>query len=635
MDAELAALASAGSTALVQAMATDAWAAMRDRIVRLYGRAREEEADQLDETRAELLAGDPEERIEAEDEAHAQLTRLLRENPKAAAELRSIVAEFAPLADGSPQVCNTVSGGVTDGVVLQSGRIDSLTVNAAPGTAQDHIDFRDGTFNGPAIGVQHNHYGAVSPTAQSAAADWPRITRLRRLAMGVHPTRRLAGEPTVPPYVTRDCDAELSGLVRSALLNGGLVVVTGQPLSGKTRTAWAALRRAVRDDARVHVAPRGTDLRDLPAQLRGRDREGTYVVWLDDLADHLGEHGLTAGLLAQLVHERILVVATMNDGDYDTHRFGGGPTSRVLGGAGTVQLSHDWSETELTRLALFDDPRLADAREWRGESGITQFLVLGPELWDKWRRARQGNPLGHLVVRAAVDLARCGITADIPQVLLRGTCAKYGELDLTDEDFDWALAWAAEPRNGVTGLLVRGEQPDTWRAYGSLVADAVRWPETEPVPDMVWGEAVAGARTHGLDTDTVVASFRAVMLPRADGRDLTAMYGLGALAHREGDVVEAESWHRKAADLGDLRSCNALGQILANRGAKAEAIHYLEIAAEAGMEDAYVTLGKLHRDRARHWLTKGAEAGHMEAVTYLNTLRAGTDVLEEETGQTE
>ncbi|MFE0131743.1 tetratricopeptide repeat protein [Streptomyces sp. NPDC059037] len=627
MEPELEELAASAAEALMAASRTDKWAEVSARVAHHLGDAGLSEGW--------LSARGPDPAAVRARKWQGRLARLLVSNPSSVTELRSIVAEFAPLADGGPQVRNTVSGGVTDGTVIQSGRIDSLTVNAAPGTAQDHIDFRDGTFNGPAIGVQHNHYGAPSPTARATAADWPPIGRLRRLDLGVHPTRRLDGESSVPPYVMRDCDGELNRLVKSALRGGGLVVVTGEPLSGKTRTAWAVLRRNVRSDVRMYVAQAGTELRDLPAQLRGRDPEGGCLVWLDDLAGHLGEHGLTAGLLAQLTQEKVLVVATMNDDDYDTHRFGGGPNSRALSGAGTVQLSCRWSVAELARLAAFEDPRLVDAREWRGGSGITQFLALGPELWDEWRRARRRHPLGHLVVRAAVDLARCGITSDVPEVLLRETCAGYGEVDLAGEDFEAALAWAAATRHGVTGLLVRGGQPGTWRAYGSLVADAVRSPEAEPVPDQVWGTAVAGARTHRLDVETAVAAFRAVMVPRADDGDLIAMNGLAALAHWDGDVSEAESWYRKAAALGDPRAGHGLGQILADRGAKAEAIHYLEIAAEAGMEDAYVTLGKLHRDRARHWLTKGAEAGDMDAVTYLKSLRAGTDVLEEETGQTE
>lgn len=78
MDAELL---SAVSAALTAATGTDAWAAMRDRIARLYGRSEEAEADQLDETRAELLSGDPEQKLDAEEEWRAQLTRLLRKEP--------------------------------------------------------------------------------------------------------------------------------------------------------------------------------------------------------------------------------------------------------------------------------------------------------------------------------------------------------------------------------------------------------------------------------------------------------------------------------------------------------------------------------------------------------------------------
>ncbi len=50
---------------------------------------------------------------------------------------------------------------------------------------------------------------------------------------------------------------------------GGLVVVTGAPLSGKTRTLWAGLFTNLSGTTRVFAPPPGTDLRGLPALMRG------------------------------------------------------------------------------------------------------------------------------------------------------------------------------------------------------------------------------------------------------------------------------------------------------------------------------------------------------------------------------
>ncbi|MER7573338.1 hypothetical protein [Streptomyces sp. NPDC126514] len=81
--------------------------------------------------------------------------------------------------------------------------------------------------------------------------------------------------PELPSYVPRDRDAELDRLVAWGLREGGLVVVTGEPLSGKSMTAWAALRRNADAGARLFNAHPGTDLRELAAALRGRDPAGT------------------------------------------------------------------------------------------------------------------------------------------------------------------------------------------------------------------------------------------------------------------------------------------------------------------------------------------------------------------------
>ncbi|MFI6037632.1 hypothetical protein ACIBBD_26340 [Streptomyces sp. NPDC051315] len=109
------------------------------------------------------------------------------------------------------------------------------------GPAGDHIDLSRGTFHAPVIGAQYT-YGSV-PTPVAPADTWPRLRAVRRLSLGIRPVRRLGDESPLPPYVRRDADAALDRIVGERLGAGGLVVVTGEPLSGKSRTAWAALRR--------------------------------------------------------------------------------------------------------------------------------------------------------------------------------------------------------------------------------------------------------------------------------------------------------------------------------------------------------------------------------------------------------
>ncbi|MFJ8586008.1 hypothetical protein ACIRD2_15285 [Streptomyces sp. NPDC093595] len=440
-------------------------------------------------------------------------------------------------------------------------------------------DVTGGVFLGPV--VQTGTLGAVhfGPPAPPDPAVW-------MPAPGTDPVV-LGARPGGGPYVRRDRDAELAEI-------DGFVLVTGEPLSGRTTTAWAAMARAL-PGHRVCVPPPGTDLRALAPH-----GGGPWVLWLDDLEGHLHERGLDTGLLARLTGAGVPVLATMSDEAYDRHRFGSSPHARVLSRARTVELSLDWSDDELARLAEPREPRYEEALLWRGATGVTQYLGLGPELWAEWQRARRpaNHPRGHLLVRAAVDLALCGTMAPLPEELLRATHGLYGA-DASGESFEDALAWAARPRLGITGLLVR--EGGGWRPYGSLLADALRSDAVPPTPDAVWDAALA----HEPEAVTTVA--RIHYRSAAEAGDPDAMFRLARLG---GD----ETWLRRAADAGHTGACGELGGLLAGRGEGRAAEPYLETAAEAGDARAATLLAKLLQDRARHWLTTAARAGDPEAA---------------------
>ncbi|MFE2639565.1 hypothetical protein ACFXKF_33185 [Streptomyces scopuliridis] len=133
MDAELAALATAGATALVQQMVTDGWGNVRDRAVALFSRGRDEGAVQaeLEESRADLVAAREAEDEDAADDVRAswraRLRRALRDDPTAAAELRAILNELNQ-SPSPGSVHNTISGGVQHGTVIQAHTVGDLTI---------------------------------------------------------------------------------------------------------------------------------------------------------------------------------------------------------------------------------------------------------------------------------------------------------------------------------------------------------------------------------------------------------------------------------------------------------------------------------------------------------------------------
>ncbi|MFI1225782.1 MULTISPECIES: tetratricopeptide repeat protein [unclassified Streptomyces] len=495
-----------------------------------------------------------------------------------------------------PETDNSVSGGAFHAPVVQTGSVTG--------------------------GV--HHYYAPAHSSLPPVPEWPRLDTADPIALGVRRTRCLPGESPLPPYAERDCDAELDDQVGEAARSGGLVVVTGAPLSGKSRTVWSALMRHLPKTARILAPQPGTDLRGLPAVLRGRGEE-SCVLWLDDLAGHLGEHGLTPTVLAELVRLRVPVLATMDDEAYDARRFGTSARAGVLSGAEPVELQRVWSEGELAGLAApGGEPRLRAAAVWRGEHTVPEYLAVGPELMEEWRRARRPNahPRGHLLVRAAIDLARCGVSRVSGQAL-RKAQDLYPEASAAAgaESFEDALAWAAEVRHGVSGLLtpVPGERPAAWAVFGSLVADAEARPDSPPVPTVLWRFAFVVAPDKA-ERWTVRWRAHEALVPLADS-DPEVPVVLGYINAVMGDIETALHWYRKAADAGHAESAATIGELLAARNDVAESIPYLEAAAEAGIVRAQYQLGMVLAARSQSWLTRAAEAGHPAAVRALPAAR--------------
>ncbi|WP_406143864.1 sel1 repeat family protein [Streptomyces anulatus] len=557
-----------------------------------------------------------------------ELLELLREtrrtSPHAYEELKAIADAFGqdereraaprlrPHAPVPPATVNRngVSGGVFEGPMVQAG-----------------------TLNG---GV-YTYYGQPQHTGLPPVTDWPLLNAADPITAGVRRTRQIGDESPLPRYVARDGDAVLEARVREAAASGGLVLVTGEPLAGKSRTAWSAMVTTLPGTTRVFAPSSGTDLRGLPALLRDRGRE-QCVLWLDELEGHLGERGLTPALLAELVQRRVPVIATMSDEAYEAHRFGGQARTRVLVGVEPLELSAGWTEAEMGRLEEADeDNRLGDAHLWCEGTRIAAHLAVAPELWDEWWRARRINahPHGHLLVRVAMDLAMCGTDdTPIPATVLRELCTLYEEeaARAAGESFEDALTWAAGVRLGVTGMLVPGSEPDTWRAFSTLYREAVSRPEPRPAPLGLWIRALDAVGGNQRLQRFVVETAQEELSPTADGRPEVGLV-LGRLYEAIGQGENAEGWFRHSADAGGVEAAGIVGQALADRGNAVEAIPYLERAAEAGAVDIGARLAAVLAGRAVFWLEKLAESGSPEADRYARRLREAigpqTDTVKE------
>ncbi|GGX01242.1 tetratricopeptide repeat protein [Streptomyces noursei] len=597
MDEELVERA---ASALAHAAGTEAWSDIWGRLADRYRRVQNDDATLLPAMPDEGDADEP----ELLPTWQMFLRELLEHDPGAAAELHSLADELPapapaepPTSAGSPTVRNVVSGGTTLGPVIQANAISGITIT-------------------------HSGFPGALPDPES----WPTAEDLDPITFGVRPTHRVRPHPPLPPYVLRDRDHDLDTALGQAREGGGLVLLLGEPFTGKSRTALEAMARGPAG-RRVFAPPRGTDLRGLPVLLQGRPER--YLIWLDDLDEHLGEGGLEPRLLAQLAALKAVVVATMREDVYDACRAQ--PGGRVLDVAHIVELAREWSPAERERLAReaarSGDPRLIGAVSSSGPEGAAAYLALGPLLWDEWWRARRADrhPRGHALVRAAWDLARCGLTGPLPVDLLLKVHEGYADVTgMERESAEDALAWAVERRHGLLPLLVR-VTGDTWRAAPFYVETVSPLQELPDVSGPVWGCALEVARTDGAyDYAEVAAKARVVFQRAADAGDRSALHNLGLLAESLGEGDEAERWFRRAAEAGEPQSAGRLGRMLAEQGEGKAAEPLLETAAEAGDAEAATLLGKVLRGRAQHWLAVGQQGGSPEAAHLLGDLLFGS-----------
>ncbi|QNP72261.1 hypothetical protein IAG44_24485 [Streptomyces roseirectus] len=482
-----------------------------------------------------------------------------------------------------------------------------------PHPTHDYLDFSASTFTAPVTGAVTGDVYINHPiTPHPAPHTWPTLGDADPLAMGVRAALRLKEWPRLTEYVERDIDESVEGWFEE----DGLLVITGRQFAGKTRTAWTALQTELPPETRVYAPRPGTDLRTLPALLASRP--GHHALWLDDLDAHLTRHDLDTSLLAELNRARVPVVGTMSDAVYEAHMDAADTLAhRVLALARVERLSTVWSEPELRRAGDSGDPRLVEALEWRGETGVAQYLAVAPLFARTMHRAagsRSRRSPAQTLLLAVADLVRCGLHGDIPLSLLYRVYPYYdrgGRYPHSDETLRKAVAELTTPlHDDTTGLLLKGKA-GTVRPYGSLVADTLRDPSA-PVPMDIWLTVLAA--TADDPRHTVLSTARARFTPLAEAGDPHAMHMMGIVKEADGDQDTALHWYRKAVDAGLPHLAEQVGRLLLTRGAPDQALPYLRTAAEKPYaRTASRLLAEAHLALAEQALRTAADAGDRDA----------------------
>ncbi|MER5486260.1 AAA family ATPase, partial [Streptomyces sp. NPDC002812] len=250
-----------------------------------------------------------------------------------------------------------------------------------------------------ALGAPHDSAGweyglpQADATAGLTRARVSQLTDFHAVPYGVRPPATV-GIPAVhtavslsplPPYLPRRADEQLASAMAEVTAAEGrgvrFVLLTGAPMSGRTRTLWEAMRRSL--SARwVLCPPRGTSAPDLAAMLRVDPLASPAVLWLDALDTRLtAESGEDlAQSLTELLDDPatgdVLVLATAGT---DPSALGSRARS-LFARATTVPLSAAFTKSELASLVDLEerrpraDPRISEAVRRHRHGRIAQYL---------------------------------------------------------------------------------------------------------------------------------------------------------------------------------------------------------------------------------------------------------------------
>ncbi|MFD9895247.1 hypothetical protein ACFWY9_38400 [Amycolatopsis sp. NPDC059027] len=299
-----------------------------------------------------------------------------------------------------------------------------------------------------------------------------------------HSAMRAAGAHYVTPYISRSIDQELDAKMKE----DHLVLIEGDSASGKTRTAFEAVKRyshTLKYSLRIVIPQDGATLR---TAVRAGYSFKNKILWLDDLERFLSPDGLDDGLLRVLASGdlKTVVVATIRAKQRETlseqfisvgerANLQVPEVQRLLLNFTATYLSKELDQSELfDAYKLRGDPRIAFALDSHNNGyGVIELIAAGPAVLQRWLTGSEGgNRLGAALVSAAVDIYRAGYQAQIPEDWLKAACVGY----LTKEDvaadpkanFEDAFLWATEKVHGANSCLIKGDSR-SFKAFDYLV----------------------------------------------------------------------------------------------------------------------------------------------------------------------
>jgi TPR repeat protein len=483
-----------------------------------------------------------------------------------------------------------------------------------------------------------------------AGEQLPMVTELDPYRLGATPSPfgNTGSYGQFDPYVPRTRDNDLATALADAAERNRLVLLVGPSKSGKTRTAFEAIRTHS-PQARL-LFPRPGTFGRLAMDPRLRDSTDTVVVWLDDLDRYLTHADpLTPALLSRLTNRSgpTVVLATVRQEQRDRLRQSGELTRdpRVLLDHAIVivlaPLTNENPNEEAAARLAYPGQEL--------QFGLAAHLAGAPELTRRYDDARYTDPMQHAVIKVAIDWVRAGRPDPIPEASLTELAldafeSERPDLDGTDQEAAAAIKVARTPPEGLgrVAALITRRLPDGTRAYRPfdylVAADDGQNHPPRPIPESFWKKVLKDADPE-VALAVSLAAFQRNKIPlviyaseqAAAAGQAHAMFGLGVMAAARKDLDAARLWYLRAAAAGDTDAMVNLGVLLAERSDPPDleaARGWYEKAATAGDTDAMFNLGVLVADlqdppdleAARRWYEKAATAGNTNALVNLGAM---------------
>ncbi|MET8453123.1 RNA-binding domain-containing protein [Streptomyces sp. NPDC005209] len=510
--------------------------------------------------------------------------------------------------------------------------------------------------------------------------------------LGVHPAIsgnlfiENSGPFILPRYVIRRHDADLRRLLRnvvSANSDPTFLLVRGASCTGKTRTAFEAIRAEVPDDFDL-LAP--VNVKSLLTILDEQALEPRTVLWLDEAQEYLtGSAGeaVAAALLRRLDADGPLpVVATLWPEHYQalTHPENDQEDSnsnarKLLGQAHHILVPKSFAEDlEAARDAAKSDQSLAAALGI-GSADVTQTLAAGPDLLDRYENpVGPSGVYGAALISAAMDACRFGVTGPLPLSFLEAAAPGY----LTDKERasaprDWLTDGLAYGRRLVKNTTAAFQEVSIPSQMGSVpgvvvLADYLQYHgrrvrQLTLPPEEFWNAArglgdplqvlwLAHAADVRFLYDTASDLYRVaadagctralwrlailwdeirdaessdeVACEALAAGDSSSLRTLGKIRREEGDWEGSERLYRKAIALGHTSALGGLAHYHLLDDTETESVY--SAAIDAGHSDALLSLGRIRegkgdRDGAEELYLRAVSAGSSDGMCLLASLR--------------